>query len=42
MKNSFAHPEEVTLKTKTLDKVSKNFVYKPDKYSASVIRIKLK
>ena len=39
--NSFAHPEDISIQTKTLDKVSKNFDYEADKYSASVIRIKL-
>lgn len=39
--NSFEKPEEVSIKNKTLSNVSKNFDYDADKYSVSVIRIKL-
>lgn len=39
--NSFEKPEEVSIKNKTLSDVSKSFDYDADKYSVSVIRIKL-
>ncbi|AAK81366.1 MULTISPECIES: alpha-L-arabinofuranosidase C-terminal domain-containing protein [Clostridium] len=40
--NSFDKPENVSIKTKKLNNISKNFDYDADKYSVSVIRIKLK
>ncbi|URZ14459.1 alpha-L-arabinofuranosidase C-terminal domain-containing protein [Clostridium felsineum] len=40
--NSFDNPENVSIKTKKLNNISKSFDYDADKYSVSVIRIKLK
>jgi len=39
--NSFDKPNEVSIKNKTVDNVSKSFDYDADKFSVSVIRIKL-
>lgn len=41
MINSFEKPEDVSIKNKTLSDISKSFDYDADKYSVSVIRIKL-
>ena len=38
--NSFKEPKKVSIVTKTLNDVSKAFVYNAEKYSASVIRVK--
>ena len=40
--NSFENPEKVSIKTKEIDNVSSEFRFDSDKYSANVIRIKLK
>ncbi|HCW54563.1 MAG TPA: alpha-arabinofuranosidase [Clostridium sp.] len=40
--NSFEDPEKISIKTKTIDNVSNKFTFKAEKYSANVIRIKLK
>ncbi|MDS0526031.1 alpha-arabinofuranosidase [Clostridium sp. SHJSY1] len=40
--NSFDNPENISIKTKKLEHLSKNFDYNADKNSVSVIRIKLK
>jgi LPXTG-motif cell wall-anchored protein len=37
--NSFANPEKVNIKERTIENVSNSFVYDADKYSANVIRI---
>lgn len=42
LENSFDKPEEVSIKNKTIDNASKSFQYMADKYSVSVIRLKLK
>lgn len=39
--NSFENPEKVSIKNKIINNVSNNFVFKADKYSANVIRIKI-
>ena len=40
--NNFNEPEKVTIKTKEIDNVSNTFTFEADKYSANVIRIKVK
>lgn len=40
--NTFENPEKVKIDSKEIDGVSDNFIYEADKYSANVIRIKLK
>ena len=42
IENSFDKPEEISIKSKTVDNASKEFQYVADKYSVSVIRLKFK
>lgn len=40
--NSFENPENVSIRSKEIENISKNFTFDADKYSANVIRIKFK